>query len=265
MIQRFVLILVITFQTLHADAQKFAELGKIVDSIKKNALGEISTKCFDLDNDGDNDYIFFYCCGESNCFDVYLTINGKLECVIHEFGTISYDIKNSVDFNTSLLILQSDYNHCCGESPFDSRRSFIFKKDHIEILDNYVSYDYKNYCSDDRLWDYSFYPSTYLPYSYFVKIAEEKTNIRFSADLLEHNADFVCIENTNVIGQLQINALIRVLAEHKGKDHDLRTWLYVEIEEYNLNSETCTSPISYDFEGQKLRGWISDKNTIRLK
>ena len=41
-------------------------------------------------------------------------------------------------------------------------RSFIFKKDHIEILDNYVSYDYKNYCSDDRLWDYSFYPSTYF-------------------------------------------------------------------------------------------------------
>lgn len=57
MIQRFVLILVITFQTLHVDAQKFAELGKIVDSIKKNALGEISTKCFDLDNDGDNDYM----------------------------------------------------------------------------------------------------------------------------------------------------------------------------------------------------------------
>jgi hypothetical protein len=79
----------------------------------------------------------------------------------------------------------------------------------------------------------------------------------------EHKADFVCVENSNIIGQLKINAIVKVLAEKKGKDKDLRTWLYVEIDKSDLNNETCNCPLTYDFKEQKLRGWISDKNTIR--
>jgi hypothetical protein len=263
MIERIVLIIIFIFQTCAVNAQDLNELGKIVDLIKKYAIGEISIKCIDLDNDDDKDYLFTYCCGESNCFEVYLTINGKLERVIREFGNLSFDYNNSVDFKPSNLVLKSDFNHCCGESPFDSHRKFIFKNDHFEIVENYVRYDHENYCYDDRLWDYTFFPSKFLPNPYFVKITEEKNNIRFSADLEGHKADFVCIENSNVIGQLKKNAIVTVLAEMKGKDGDLRTWLYIEVNESDLNKETCNSPLTYDFKGQKLRGWISDKYTKR--
>lgn len=245
------------------NAQNLGDLQKIMQSIKKNTFGEIATKCIDLDNDRDYDYIFSYSCGETNCFEVYLTINGKLEKVIQEFGYISYSYKNSIEFQPSHFILESYLTHCCGESPFESHRKFIFKNDHYEVVENYVNYNHENYCLDDRIEDNLFFPSHFLTNIYTVKIKEEKINIRFSADLEEHKADFVCVENSNIIGQLKKNAEVTVLAEEKGKDKNLRTWLYVEINKSDLNIETCSSPLTFDFEGQKLRGWICDKNTIR--
>jgi hypothetical protein len=245
------------------NAQDLNELKRILELIKGNAIGEVSTKCIDLNSDGDYDFLFTYRCGESNCFEVFLTINGNLELVIKEFGDISYDYENSIDFKPSDLILKSDFNHCCGESPFDSFRRFVFKDDKIKIVENYVRYDHENYCYDDRIWNYTFVPMKFLSNSYSVKITKEKTNIRFSADLKDHKADFVCIENSNIIGQLKLNSEVNVLAEKKGKDGDLRTWLYVEISESDLDVKTCSSPLTYDFKGQKLRGWISNINTIR--
>ena len=126
MIERIVLINILTVQIFSVNAQELIELEKVVDLIKVNAIGEITTKCIDLDNDSDKDYLIICCCGESSCFEVFLTIEGKLELVISEFGNISYDFKSSVDFKPSYLMLQSDFNHCCGESPFDSHRKFIF-------------------------------------------------------------------------------------------------------------------------------------------
>ena len=265
MLKRIISTIVLLFQIFTVSAQDLSELNKIIDSIKKKSIGEISTKCIDLDNDGDKDYLFIYRCGESNCFEIYLTIDKKLERVIQELGNISYDFKDSVDFKTSYLELKSELNHCCGESPFDSYRKFVFKNDSYEIIENYVRYDYENYCVDDKIWYYTFLPSNFSSNYYSVKITENINNIRFSADLEKHKADFVCIESSNVIGQLKKNAIVNVLAEKKGKDEDLRTWLYVEIDESDLNKETCNSPLTYEFKEQKLRGWISNKYTMRQK
>lgn len=263
MIERIFLFIIFIGQISTVNAQELIDLQKITESIKENAIGDISTICIDFDNDGDNDYLFTYSCGESNCFEVFLTINGKLERVIKEFGYISYNYENSIDFQPSYLILKSDLNHCCGESPFDSFRRFVFKNDKFYIIENYIRYDHENYCLDDRLWDYSFFPTKFLLNSYSVKMTKEN-NIRFSADLEEHKADFVCVENSNIIGQLKKDTEVTVIAEKSGEDKDIRTWLYVEIDESDLEIKTCSSPLSYDFKGQKLRGWISDKYTIKL-
>jgi len=263
MTEKIILSILLLSKIFSLNAQDLIELKEIHKSIKEKATGEISVKCIDLDNDGDKDFLFTYPRGESDYFEVYLTINGKLKNVISEFGSISFDYKNSFDFKASLIILKSDFNHCCGESPFDSSRRFTFNNDNFEIIENYVRYDHENYCFDQRLWDYKFFPSRFLKNPYSVIITENNNNVRFSSDLENHKADFICIDNSNIIGQLNKNAKVIVLAEEKGKDRDLRTWLYVEINESDLNTKTCNNPLNYNFKGQTLRGWISDRNTIK--
>jgi len=264
---RIVLTVIFLNLIFSLNAQSFTQLNKIVESIRKTTKSEIITKCFDMDNDGDNDYLFSYRLGESMYFKVFINKNGNYELVNSEFGNISYDYENAVDFKPSTFVLNSKLSQCCGESPFNSFRKFRYNNHDIDTLVNYVLYDYRTYCHDERVWDYLFDSDEILSAPYSVKITIDNYNVRFSADMDKHNADFVCVENTNIIGQLKKNAIVTVIAEEKRQaDKNLRTWLYVEIDKSDLNFETCSSPFAYDFfKGQKLRAWISDKYTEKLK
>ena len=237
----------------------------IKNTIAKSAYGEIDIHCIDLDNDGDNDYLFSYICGEPMCFEVYLTINGRLNKVIKEYGRISFDYQSSINFLPSKMLLKADFNHCCGESPFNSFRRFTFHNDNFKLIENYVLFDHENYCEDERIWDYNIIPRDFTKTDYSVRITKDGNNVRFSADLESHIAEFTCVENTNIIGQLKEDAVVDVLTEYKGRDSESRTWLYVEISSPDLKTTRCNSPLSYEFENQKLRGWISNKYTARLK
>lgn len=261
---KIITILLFSTFAIGLNAQVSNEFEVIINSIRKKTFGKISVKCIDLDNDGDNDLLFTYRCGEANCFDIYMMTKKGFNNILSEFGNITFDYKDSKDLKPSQIILKSDLNHCCGESPFGSFRQFIFQNDKPIIIGNYVRYNYEDYCKD-KLWEYTFYPHQISTSKYSVRITKDEYNVRFSADLENHKADFTCIDNSNIIGQLKENSVITVLAENKGKDHELRTWLYVEIKGSDLKAETCNSPLSYGFKGQKLRGWISDKYTNRFK
>ena len=120
--KKIIIFIVIFGGILSVNSQNKIDIETISTIIKQNAIGDISTKCIDLDNDGDKDYLFTYVCGEPECFDVYLNVNGELKKVIQETGSITYDFENSIDFKSSHLKLKSKLSHCCGESPFKSTR-----------------------------------------------------------------------------------------------------------------------------------------------
>lgn len=245
-------------------SQDLNRIDEIHNQIKERAIDDVSMKCIDLDNDNDNDFIFIYRCGESSCFDIYLSGSyGFKKIVDSEPGNVSYDFDNSVNSGLSNLIIESSHNHCCGESPFISFRQFCFIDDSLEIIENYVRFDYENYCFDANSWDYIFTPEQFLASPYIVIITNQDYNVRFSADLEDHKADFTCFDNSNIIGKLKLNSSVKVLAEKKGKDSSLRTWLYVEIDKSYLNFKYCEDPLTYDFKEQKLRGWISNKFTVK--
>lgn len=245
-----------------ANAQNLKQKDKIINLIKAKAISEISTKCIDIDLD----YIFSYRVGESMYFEVYQYKNGTLVQTISEPGNISFDYNDAIVHKPSSFVLKSYHYQCCGESPFPSFRKFTFHDDTSNLVENYVFYDYENYCNDERIWDYLFFPDKTLPKPYTAKIIVDNYNVRFSADLQKHNAEFVCVENTNIIGYLKKNATVTVLAEEERADSNLRTWFYVEIKKEDLNCKTCGSPLSFDyFKGQKLRAWISDKYIVKQK
>lgn len=260
----FLLSFVLLFVYRSASAQSSA-IESFYQEYLASANGEINTKVIDLDKDTDLDYVFTYPCGEAMCLKIVLDINGTYKEVIDEFGRLSVELENSPDFTQSVISLKSQNSHCCGESPFRSYRSFVFEGDKAKIVDNYVLYDPWQYNEEDnhrlQLLPLSFH---YLPNFYPVRINKQGYNIRFSADLESHPAYFTCVENSNVIAQLKMGAVVNVLGSSVGDDQEERTWLYVEVGQDALFETDCVSPLSYEFKDQKLRGWISDKYTTKL-
>ncbi len=234
---------------------------EIITDYKKNyanSSSDFSTKLIDLDNDGDLDYIFSFGCGEGNCLRVHLNANNKYDKVIDELGNESFYFMDSKENEASKLILNSVNNHCCGESPFASNRDFSFANNNLIIENNYVSYNYEIYNEEDN-YRLTLIPDKIFDKGYNVTITLDNYNVRFSADLEKHNSTFTCPEKTNIIAKLKKGATVKVIGEFKGNDAEERTWLYVEIPNQSINDSECPSPISYGFDKQKLRGWISNK------
>ncbi len=250
---RILTLLIIFFITSFSFSQ--AELSKEIELMEKKIKASSATKDFqkleiDLDNDKDLDYIYLYQCAEPKCIEVYLNINQKLEKVISEFCYDYYLYNNPLK---ELIIKQ---NHCCGESPFTSNRVFNFDLDKIITKENYVIFN-----GSDELLEANLNLSS--PYN--VKILNNNYNVRFSPNIREFNEDesmFACEPNTNIIGKLKENSSVRVLAELIKEN---RIWLFVEIDKINLNFNQCRNPIDYDFNEQKLRGWISNSFVERIK
>lgn len=243
-------------------AQIEEQLDQLVTHYKSQSIDQFNFKSIDLDNDNDFDYVFSFLCGESFCLRIYINKKGKLVELLQEYGRIEFDFENSNNFEPSHVIIISYFNHCCGESLFDSFRSFKFSNDSLIVLDNYVKFDYENYYPDkDRRIKIE--PLKFLIDPYFVKINNNEYNIRFSADAESHNIEFALNENTNIIGKLKKDSYVKVIGEYNGKDRNERTWLYVEVSDSDLITEKNNSPISYGFKEQKLRGWISNKYTTK--
>jgi len=249
-----VLILIFPITTF---SQVDEQLERIIQENSKISIGDVNIKVVDLDNDLDNDYILYFQHGESKHIIVYLNVNNKLEKKVDEFGFLSFDVENSNDLKASSIIVKSKLWFCCGESPFVSFRSFKFANDSIFLIDNYVIYN-DIYCKDSS-YNIIKEPYKLINEPYFVEINIDNYNVRFSADLSNHNASFVCLDNTNIISQLKKGSIVKVIGEYEGKDKSERTWLYVEIDAQSINSDFCNFPLKYGFEDQKLRAWISNK------
>jgi len=112
------------------------QLKTIEKAIEPNSMDGFTKQEVDLDNDGDLDYIYLYQCAEPKCLEVYLNVNQNLEKVLFEF---CYDY--NLYHNDVQKELKVKLNHCCGESPFTSVRSFKFNKDQFSINENYVIFN----------------------------------------------------------------------------------------------------------------------------
>lgn len=226
------------------------KIDSIEKGIREKTMSDFEKKIIDIDNDGDDDYLYFYQPAESKYLEVYLNNNSlNLKKVIDEF-CYTYSLNNNK--------LQVKRNHCCGESPFKSVRKYGLKKDSVFIIENYVLcnneqelVEPKNILNKEQIYN--------------VRIKTSDYNVRYSPNIKyfkEEDSFFSCEENTNIIGKLKKNSSVKVLSTMKTKE---RNWLFVEIDEKNLNAEKCQSPITYDYKNQKLRAWISDKLTTRIK
>lgn len=252
---KFILILLVILPKV-SFAQSINDFLKRFEEMSKEIETEITV--FDLDNDSDLDVIINSQCSESKCLEVYLNIEGNYKNVISEFGSINFTLTDSKKGETSKLVLNSVTNHCCGESPFGSSRDFIFVKDRVIVKNNYVSYNYEFYNDEDN-YRLTLEPHKLLEKPYYVNIIVDNYNVRFSADLDNHNSTFTCPDKTNIIAKLKKGTTVKVIGEFEGNDYKKRTWLYVEIPNESINNNECSSPISYGFDKQKLRGWISNK------
>ncbi|AUC75517.1 hypothetical protein [Olleya sp. Bg11-27] len=219
------------------------QLELIEKTIISNGIPDYQKLEIDLDNDNDLDYIYLYQCSEPKCIEVYLNVDNNLDKVISEF---CYNYFLYQDLKKDLIV---KLNHCCGESPFTSTRVFNFNADNIVIKENYVLFN-----STYELIS----PEIYLSSTYIVKVINNNYNVRFSPNIKEYSEDdamFSCESKTNIIGKLKANSNIKVLAELIKEN---RTWLFVEIDSASLNTTTCNNPIDYEYDNQKLRGWISN-------
>lgn len=224
-------------------------LKKQISSIEKqllkieNKLSKYKKKTIDLDNDGDMDFIYLYQCGEPKCIDIYINVDKKLKKKISEtYFEYSLDSLNNK--------IHIKHSHCCGESPFVSFRSFKFLEDEINLNANYVIFNESNEI---------LLPKGLLKNSYLVEVLKENYNVRFSPNIKKYqdeDSEFSCVANTNIIGKLKRGSIIRVLYELK---KEKRTWFFVEIQKLSLKDNLCNSPISFNFENQHLRAWVSAK------
>jgi len=223
------------------------KIKEIENKIESNSFDGFKKQIIDIDNDEDLDLIYLYQCGEVKCVELYLNINNEYKKAIDE-SCYEYVIKETN--NKNLMTIKQ--NHCCGESPFTSVRSFSFNTDKIKLNENYVIFnDSKELLS----------PKKILQTQYKVRIINVDYNIRFSPNIREYNEDesaFSCEESTNIIGKLNKGAVVNVLSEIKKEE---RIWLFVEIKGLDLNTKSCNNPINYNFKNQKLRAWISGNFT----
>lgn len=246
------LITLIFFITLYGFSQnEMKEQIKFIEkNINSNSISDFDKLQIDLDNDNDLDYIYLYQCAEPKCIEVYLNKNQKLEKVISEF-CYKYFLYSKMDKN--LVVKQ---NHCCGESPFTSNRVFNFQSDKMIIKESYVVFN-----DSYELLE----PDYYLYEPYNVQILNNNYNVRYSPHIREYDQNesvFSCETKTNIIGKLKKDRKTKVLAELIKEN---RTWLFVEIDSKSLNFTQCRNPIDYEFEGQKLRGWISNSFVEKTK
>lgn len=235
-------------QLLKSNSLK-SKIDSIEQIVRKKSMSDLEKKIIDIDKDGDDDYLYFYEPAESKYIEVYLNNNKDLKKVIDEF-CYTYSLNDNK--------LQVKRNHCCGESPFTSIRKYSLKDDRVFLIENYVlcnsNYDFVE-------------PKSILEETqrYNVTITTSDYNVRYSPNIKafkEEDSFFSCEENTNIIGKLKKNSNVKVLSMMKTKE---RNWLFVEINEQDLNTEKCDSPINYNYKNQKLRAWISDKFTSSLE
>ncbi len=228
-----------------------SQLERIEKEIKDNAMeGKYEKQTIDLNNDGVSDVIYTYQCAEPKCIEVYLNIDGTYQQVLKEFYIYSKLWQAGKEKQLSLTLL-----HCCGESPYVSKRLFGFSRKSIILLENYVVIN-SSYVIDAEF----ILPEVYLPQSRFVKNTIDNYNLRFSPTVEKLSEEdkksftYGCEDGTNIIAKIKKDSSIKVLAELIEQE---RTWLFVEIEKESV-SGSC-NPVDFDFEGQKLRGWISGK------
>lgn len=207
--------------------------------------------------------IFFsFQVGETKKVVVILNIKNKFKIVNEEWGNYEVEILKSLNFEPSKYLLKSNLSHCCGESPFDSFRTFQFLKDSILLVDNYIKYD-PSYCNTLNSKT-EFEPENYLSIPYYVFIEIDSYNIRFSSDMNPHNSDFVKVPNKNIIDNLKYKSKVKVLAEVTRDDKLERNWLYIEADSLSIMYAKGGSSLNYGFKNQKIRGWISDKFTTKF-
>jgi len=221
------------------------ELKSIEKNIESNSMNGFKKLEVDLDNDNDLDYIFLYQCSESKCLEVYMNIDDELEKVIFEYCYDFFLYENNYKKDLKIKL-----NHCCGESPFTSIKSYNFEHNKSLLKDSYVIFN----DSYELL-----YPEVILEEPYQIKITNDNYNIRFAPNIKEYSEGdsmFSCEPKTNVIGKLKIDSKLTVLSK---LIKEKRTWLFVEIDNSQLVEGLCKSPIDYEFKNQKLRAWISAK------
>lgn len=232
-----------------------SQLDKIESEIKENAMmGKFDKQIIDLNNDGKDDIIYLYQCGEPKCIKVFLNVGGLYKEQISEQCTSSFlwNVENKKILNLGLT-------HCCGESPYFSNRTFEFNQTSATLKDNYVLTN-SEYTEQISLLT----PFSYSTNPFFVKVSLDNYNLRFSPSIekLEGKAKetftYACEDGTNIIAKLKITSRIKVLSELIEKD---RKWLFVEVEN-SMIAEKC-NPINFEFKEQKLRGWVSDKYVER--
>ena len=228
-----------------------ATLPQIEEQIKKDtADGQFTKQSVDLNQDGKEDVIYLYQCGEPKCIRVLLKQQDEYREVIAEQCS-SYTLWNKDSYSMLHLVMTS----CCGESPFVSHRSYAFDTLRALLKENYVITN-TSYVDATELVT----PMVYVTKPYEVTINNANYNLRFAPDVAPlqgktlENFTFGCDEGTNVIAKLKSEATASVLAELIAPD---RTWLFVEVTKEALAGD-C-NPITFDFENQKLRGWISNK------
>lgn len=251
-----IIILCFLCNTIALKAQN-SDIKKIEKAIKLEAMeGNYIKKVIDLNNDGLSDVIYTYQCGEPKCVQVYLNIAGNYKQVVNEpFGY------NKLQEGKNKKQLQLILYHCCGESPYESRRLFGFVKNATIVEENYVVTN-KDYVEEKNAM---LLPAVYLARPRFVSNISANYNVRYSPTIKETGKKgiddyvFTCEEGTNIIAKLKQKAILKVLAEKVDAE---RTWLFVEIEKSAIVGE-C-NPVNFDFKDQKLRGWISGKFTENI-
>lgn len=217
---------------------------------------EFKKHLIDLNSDEKEDVIYFFNCGEPNCVKIFLSDKDKYKEVLFEQCS-NYTLWRN---NEKEVILKLELFQCCGESPYFSERKFNFKALELIVSENFVSINPEYVANAKNLK-----PENNLANPYFVKNTIEDYNIRFNPTLENQNDEvkesfqFGCEEGTNIISKIKLNSRIKVLAELIQND---RTWLFVEVESKFLNKK-C-NPVSFDFDNQSLRGWISNKFVEKL-
>ena len=243
------LLLVISIKSFGQSSQVIL-LEKGIGKVAYNAKFE--KQMIDLNNDGSDDLVYFYVCGEPNCIKVYLNIEGYYKEQISEFCS-SHKIL-TID-NQKLLIL--NLFECCGESPYFSTRIYEFNKNSANLKENFILTN-ESYVTKSEMLT----PIFYSKKARMVKVTINDYNLRFSPSLEGFTAknEFVygCEKGTNVITKIRMGAKIKVLSELNSKD---RIWLFVEVEAGDIS--TC-SHANIFFKEQKIRGWVSDKYVEKL-
>lgn len=242
------LFLLLQFNHLLAQNVRIEAIEK---DIKSKAIGgKFTKKIIDLNHDQKEDIIYFYQCGEPNCIQIFLNINGQYKQLLNEQYTTYILQKTGRDERLHLIL-----KHCCGESPYYSNRVFEFNQASAELKENYVLIN-KEYVKDSKLL---------TPLSYHKpasgKITFDNYNMRFSPEInsLKYPFEYGCEDGTNIIAKLKSGAAVQILSELVEKD---RTWLFVEVDRYSIKGKH--NPVDFDFKDQKLRGWVSNKYVVTL-